>query len=202
MLRSYIYKPKSSCRYRNNLRIFSTDVHTNILSPINKIIKDYQIVKTDITILIDQLEKKQYDMFRLKIYASIIVIVFMFMFWRTIKSFISQQTSDVANKTMNNEEFKKNVFQLLDHIILYAQSDPLVQKKITELLVVILDNARKDPELMDSLNKIISDAILSEQTLADSNKLIQAILTDENNKKTLADTLRSSSIKALIFWKN
>jgi hypothetical protein len=172
------------------------------LSPINKIIKDYQIVKTDITILIDQLEKKQYDMFRLKIYASIIVIVFMFMFWRTIKSFISQQTSDVANKTMNNEEFKKNVFQLLDHIILYAQSDPLVQKKITELLIIILDNARKDPELMNSLNKIISDAILSEQTLADSNKLVQAILTDENNKKILADTLRSSSIKALIFWKN
>ena len=93
------------------------------------------------------------------------------MLWRTIKSFITQQTSDIANKTMNDHEFKKNIFQLLDHIILYAKSDPMVQKQITELLIIILDNAHNDKECMESLNKLITDAILSEQTLTDVNKL-------------------------------
>lgn len=158
---------------------------------------DYQNLKTDILFIADQFEKKRYNTTKIKILAVCVGGLVLFLFWRTIKSYISHETSDVAIRTMNDEEFKKNMYQLLDQIIDYSKTDPNAQKKIIELLQTSLKSALDDKEVMNQLNKIVSEVVLSEQTKKDIEKLTKDIihtqLADKENRELLTQTLHQST---------
>lgn len=158
---------------------------------------NYQNLKNDIIFITEQFEQKRYNTNKLKILVICVSGFTLFLLWRTIKSFISHETSDVAIRTMNDEEFKKNMYLLLDQIIDYSKTDPNAQKKIMELLQISLKNALDDKEIMVYLNKIVSEVVLSEQTQKDIEKLTKDIirtqLTDDENKILLTQTLHQST---------
>jgi hypothetical protein len=168
---------------KNRTVVFQSDLH-NITTEINQI-----------------LNKHRYDTNKLKIITIFISVLLLFLCWRTIKSYISTETSDIANKTMNDEEFIKNVFRLSDQIIIYLQTNPMAQKQITKLLQICVDNASKDREFMETLGKMGSDAIVSESIVDSSkhlaNEVITEQLTNKINRELLANVFYDATIAAM-----
>jgi hypothetical protein len=153
-------------------------------------------VKNEILFMTKYLEDKKYSKFKLKCMFWGFTILILFLSWRTIKSFITQETSDVAIKTMNDDDFKRNIHDLMNDLLIFCKNDPDAQKKIVDLLSVSLQHALNDKETMNILNKIVCDVILSEQVENDFKKLtkcvVQEQLNDKDNKDLLTKTLSQS----------
>ena len=163
----------------------------NITTDFNQIMVDFNLI----------LKKHRYDDNKIKIITVLISVIFMFLFWRTFKSYISTETSDIASKTINDDEFKKNVYILSDQIIYYLKTNPDAQKQITELLQICIENVSKDEKCMTQLNHLISDLILSKQTSDSANKLASEVidtqLNDKKNQHLLSQLFYDAAIKAL-----
>lgn len=125
-----------------NCRMFassSKDTEENVIDVKNKIkSKTYyeaykneiNNLKQDIYFIAEQFEKKRYNTNRIKYTIFFVSVLFVFTSWRTIKSFITNETSDVAIKTINNHEVKKSTLILLDGLIDYVNTDPTIRKKL------------------------------------------------------------------------
>jgi hypothetical protein len=149
-----------------------------------KILKDkykkydekYSQFTKDVESILNEFDKKKYNKIKIKYVFGGIGCLFLFMSWRTIKSYISNQTSDVAIQTMNDDDFQKNV-------------DRLVKKSLIDIM--------NDKDTMKILNDIVSSIVLSEQTKTDVHKLVDDIvkdqLTNEINKKLLSDVIYEST---------
>ncbi|VBB18645.1 hypothetical protein YASMINEVIRUS_1147 [Yasminevirus sp. GU-2018] len=159
--------------------------------------KDSRQLGEDLQYIVEQLEKKKYDVKKMKYIASIVVVIILFMFWRTIKSFLSKETSDVAIKTINDEDVRKNLYVLLCKVLDDAKNDPLIAQQLVVLIKGSLNEALRDKETMDILQKIVSDVITSDQIKKDAEVLTKEVvvsqLKDDENKKLLTDLMCDSS---------
>jgi hypothetical protein len=180
--------------------------------------KDAKQFRSDISQALEQLEKKSYNMRKLKYIAGCVSIIILFMFWRTIKSFVSRETSDVAVRTMNDDNFKKQVYTTLIKIIEDARNDPEIATMLADLmskaLVIVINDERTDKLLHDEgflkilssvASNVTSDVLKSEQTKKDLDELVakevETQLKDKQNKAMLADTFYDAACAALSRFK-
>jgi len=157
---------------------------------------EFKHLQEDINFLGEEIKKKKNSKLRIQYTIRFVAVLFLFLFWRTIKSYISTETSDVAGKAMDTPEFKVKINDLLDHILIHCRDDQEVQKKITELLLVSLKNAINDKGVVDNLTKMTSDVILSKPIQDDLDKIVKELidrqLNDKRNRELLAETLGDS----------
>jgi hypothetical protein len=185
---------KKSQTYYDTITSFTSDLKNRTVI----FQSDLQNITTEINQI---LIKHRYDTNKLRIVTIIISLMILFLCWRTIKSYISTETSDIANKTMNDEEFIKNVYRLSDQILVYLQTDPKAQEQITRLLQICVENASKNKQFMKALEKLGSDLITSKSIEDSSNQLGNAVITtqlnDKTNKDSLAKIFYDAAISAL-----
>jgi len=126
-------------------------------------LKTYESLTTDYhnitNEMLDVLKKHRYDTNKIRIFVYATGILVIFLFWRTIKSYITIETSDIATTAITDEKFKEHLCKLLDQLLLYLQNDPEAQKQIIQLLQTVVNNASNDKEFMDALNKLIGDGL-------------------------------------------
>lgn len=159
---------------------------------------------------VGQLEKKNYNIKKLKYIVFTFGILLIFMFWRTIKSFIGKETSEVAIQTINSGEVQKNLYAMFHGILTDAKNDPLVAKTLGDLIQALMRDALinakndphitqlltdivkenlqfmlKDPETMQLLQQIASNVVNSNETQNDLQQLVTKILTSSDTKNDL-----------------
>jgi uncharacterized membrane-anchored protein YjiN (DUF445 family) len=125
-------------------------------------------------------------------------LVFSFMFWRTIKSFVGKQTSSVAVLTISNKQVKDAVYESLFEIIDKAKDDDKLQSKLELILKKTLDNWRKDPENIRILKEMLTDVLISDEFIDTSNNLIKSVITAQlnsnDNRELIINTFYDSTI--------
>lgn len=168
----------------------------------------------DLNHILEEFEKKKYNTSRLKYIGATVGVIILFMFWRTIKSFLSKETSDVAIRTMNDEEFQKQMYSTLLKTLNDARNDEQVAIMLADLMnkamIIAMSDERTskllhDEEFVKVLISVASEVVNSEQIKKDldelSSKEIQTQLIDEQNKKLLADTFYDAAVRALLKFK-
>lgn len=180
--------------------------------------KDVKQLSTDFGFMLDQFEKKNYNMNKIKYFGFAGAILVVFMFWRTIKSFLSRETSDVAIRAMDDKDVRKKVFESLLKILDDARNDPEVSIMLADLLnkalVIVVNDERTSKLLHDEkfvgiltsvASTVTSEVIKSEQVKKDVDDLvtqqIQKQLTDKENKELLAEVFYRAARGALSKFK-
>jgi hypothetical protein len=199
--------------FNHNVDINSTytEYFAKTYDDYGKSIRDFG---NDLNHILEEFEKKRYNTTKIKYIGIAVGIVVLFMFWRTIKSFLSKETSDVAIRTMNDEEFQKQMYNTLLKTLNDARNDEQVVIMLADLINKAIEIAIRDErtskllhdeEFVKVLISVASEVINSEQTKKDldelSSKEIQTQLTDVGNKKLLADAFYDAALKALSWLK-
>lgn len=176
--------------------------------------KNIRDFSNDLNAILEEFEKKKYDKTRIKYFAAMIGTLFLFMFWRTIKSFLSKETSDVAIRTMNDEEFQKQMYSTLLKTLKDASNDENVAIMLADLinkaLIIVAKDERTtkllhDEDFIKILTSVASitasEVIKSEQVKKDLDELaakeIETQLKDKENKKMLSETFYDAACSAL-----
>jgi hypothetical protein len=108
----------------------------------------------DLVKIFKELERKNYSMQKIKYVSGLFAVFLAFLSWRTIKSFIGEQTSDVAVLTINDEQVQQSIYEALLKLAEKAKEDPEIQAQLADLLRSSLDVAMKDEETMKILSEM------------------------------------------------
>ena len=147
---------------------------------------------------------------KIKYVSGLFAVFLAFLSWRTIKSFIGEQTSDVAVLTINDEQVQQSIYEALLKLAEKAKEDPEIQAQLADLLRSSLDVAMKDEETMKILSEMAAEIIKSKEVMDAANDLTDDVidkqLNNKENRELLSDTfyvaVYNATANALYSFKN
>jgi hypothetical protein len=170
-----------------------------------------------------EMEKKQYNMLRIKITIGIILLLIIFAMYDLIIGWTSKQVNVITEKSLDDPTLRQKLSDLCIERITQLTESEDIQNQVTQLLKVAVWNLAQDPETQDKLadlfvviltsdkvKKATADSITDLVTTEDyepwRNNLHQ-FLIKEINKLTSAGSIQNDVGKLMsrsvlsIFWK-
>lgn len=118
-----------------------------------------------------------------------------YIYYDNIKRYLTSESTDVAKNTIKDPEFQQHAVDLSSDTVAQLCQDPIIQKKLTELLVIAINTDEVKNAAINMVHEVLRNPDIKKETSQMLGDVLSTQYVKDNTQNTLSDIIDDDQFK-------
>lgn len=118
-----------------------------------------------------------------------------YLYYDELKNYLTSESTDVATNTMKDPSFQEQTIKLSSDTVAQLCQDPMIQEKLTELLVIALNTDEVKNAATEMVKEVLQNPEVKDEAARFASEIVTATNVKSNTQNTLEDIVSDPDFK-------